>query len=293
MWGKVVVTVAALAVLSGCAGKTTQKQAAAAPEVEYTFNSPADTPREQWSTALLVTHELMGIAGLKDVVAPEPAADVAVTRNWNGVDSLATGALGVVSPTTHVSAGGGLAIGAGLFLLSGSNPGPMRALQVAFWVPAELAANADEANQVAAQTWADAKTQVTGRNQRVDYVTTAAYPINHGKKHDSLKNIALRRPIPFEGAAKRMKVDGLAGEFYGPIFIDRNLGLLPRLSYRENSDGLLIIRKRADRLQEFADVLPAWASIYVPPLIAARMTSPATVVFNNQLHYFVAPAPGP
>lgn len=293
MWAKIGLSIAVLTVLSGCASPTVQTQAVQdKPEASYLYNSPEDTPREQWSTALTVVHELMGIRGLKDVVSTEPFGETTShVPNWNGADGLAVSALGAVSPTTHISAGGGLAIGAGLFLLGGSNPGPLRLPQAAFWVPVDMAANATEAAQVAAQAWAEAKTKVTGRHQRVDYVITAAYPSGHGEKYGSLRRIATQQPVPFEGEPQRIDYGGLNGEFYGPIFIDGQIPVYPSATHRERYDGPLLLQRRAERLKAIADALPSWAAVYAPPSIAARLRSPAAVVFNNEVHYFVAPSP--
>lgn len=285
MWLKTGLVVATMAVLSGCASQVTQKQAA--PAVEYTFNSPEDTPREQWSTALLVAHELMGISGLKDVVAPEPVVGRSSgTQTWNGTDSLATGVLGAVSPTTHVSAGSSLALGAGLSMLSGGSVGPRGISQVAFWVPAELAGNAEEASQVAARTWTEARQRITGRHERLESVKTGAYPSNHPKNYATPKDTFMNNPTPFEGVAKKVAVAGLNGEFYGPIFIDR-------VSINVANDSMYAKLTRPELLARYAEELPEWTAIYFHASAYKEHAMPMTVVFKNQTHYFVAPPSAP
>lgn len=285
MWLKTGLVVATMAVLSESASQATQKQAA--PAVEYTFNSPEDTPREQWSTALLVAHELMGIWGLKDVVAPEPVVDRSSgTQAWNGTDSLATGVLGAVSPTTQVSAGSSLALGAGLFMLSGGSVGPRGISQVAFWVPAELAGNAEEASQVAAKTWTEVRQRITGRNERLESVKTAAYPTNHPQNYATPKDNFMTNPTPFEGVAKKVAVAGLEGEFYGPIFI--NLA-----SQNMGNDARHAKLALPELLVRYAEELPEWAALYHIAVAHKKHAMPMTVVFKNQTHYFVAPPSTP
>lgn len=282
MWIKTGLAVAALAVLSGCAGQTTQKETApTVPEVEYTYNTPKDTPREQWSTAMLVSHELMGIPGVKDAVAPAPGTP-GYSQRISGADALSVSALGVLSPTTHISGGGSLALGTGMFLLGGGPTEIAGIAQLAFWVPADMADNAADASKIAASTWAEIRTRV-GKKPIPSQPKTSAYPTNHKLSHASLKDIVTSTPAPFEGDAKHFEVGNLDGKFYGPIFIYRLTGQL-------HFDHVRSKLSWPELLQVYADELPDWAALYFHGI---PQEEPRSVIYGGQVNHFISHTAAP
>lgn len=267
--------VVALALLAGCAG--TQSGSSAAPEVQYTYQDPETVPREQWSQAMVIAREGLGLYGLKDVVAPQGFSVTAQGQaNFNGADGLATGALGAASPSTHLSSGASLALGAGLFLLGGGASPPPMFSQLAFWVPADMASDAEEASRIAAQTYHEMRTKAFNPPRNNDLRETSMYPKAHRDAFLTVQDQLKRRQAPFVGEAEHEELMGASGKHYGPIFIplfDQDV----YTDFRRSKVG-------ADEfMSRIMAHMPSWSVAY----LHIPNDMPPTILYNQNIHQFI------
>lgn len=293
----------ALSLLSGCASQGTKSTAetAAIPvdrATQYTYQDPESVPQEKWSQAMVIARE-MGIYGIQDVVAPDgiPVTPQGQVIASQGVDPLIGGALGAASPTTHISGGASLALGAAFFVLGGGGGAvPHSSDQVAFWVPEDMAATAEEANKVAVQAWDEAREKAF-KAKRFKSPGTMKHPQHHTDRHGDInekfwstaKNELLRIHLEFsEDSKNEISIDGMSGRYYGPIFIE-NAHWATR--HDKTSSGLSFM----DYYTEIAKYMPSWSAIYFSQkheyVDRQRVAvAPATVVRNGEVMHFVVPA---
>lgn len=272
------VGVLAIAMLTGCAGAPSG--ASAAPEVQYTYQDPDTVEREQWSQAMVIAREGLGLYGLMDVVAPE---GVSVSPNgqasFNGVDSLATGALGAASSTTHMSSGASLALGAGLFLLGGGASPTTAFSQLAFWVPADMASNAEEASLIAAQTYQEMRNKAFNPPRNNDLRATGKYLRGDSRAFANPKDRIQRRPVKFDGEAKKVEFGNLSEMFYGPIYIP----LFGQDLYTDQRNNKIDWDELMGRMLSH---MPTWSAAYIN---ASYYDVPATILHDQEIHRFVVP----
>lgn len=270
------VGVLAMAVLAGCAGGPSG--ASVAPEVQYTYQDPETVPREQWSQAMVIAREGLGLHGLVDAVAPD---GVTVSprgqANFNGADNLATGVLGAASPSTHISGGASLALGAGLFLLGGGTSPPTAFSQIAFWVPADMVSNAEEASLVAAKTYQEMRHKAFNPPSNNDLRATAKYPRGHRNAYATPMDNFHKRPVPFDGEAEYAQFGEISGEFFGPIYIT---------FFQQDVfvDGRRNKLERSEVMERLADVMPEWSAAY---LSGGLQNDPLAVIHGKKINYFV------
>lgn len=284
--------VLAIAMLAGCAG--TQNGSALempAPIMQYTFQDPNEVPQEKWSKAMVIARAMGIDGGLMDVIAPEgavvtPQGKVVLANQ--GVDPLVGGALGAVSPTTHISGGASVALGAAFFILGGQATAPYMFDNMAFWVPEEMAANAEEARAVAENTWREARVNAFS-TKRYNVPRTTMYPIGH-KHHygktpvEMLANVRYGA-LPFSGAPRQVEVGAMSGSYYGPIFImDVHLQ-----SFHDKRDSGLEHMEYYELLAQF---IPSWSAMYFPPERNRRreVVAPAVVIHNGEVLQFIVQA---
>lgn len=293
------VGVLAMAVLVGCAGTPTASTVeAVAPAVQYTFQDPDDVPQEKWSQAMRIARAMDIEGGLKDVVAPEgvsvtPQGEAVMASQ--GADPLVGGVLGAASPTTHVSSGTSLALGAAFFLLGSGGHSPTSAFdQVAFWVPTDIASSAEEASEVAAAAWRDARVNAFA-TKKFSQPMTSQHPKNHNLYYGSFKddpvgyakNDLLDMPISYSGSPKEVHVGAISGAHYGPIYIV-NAGFHTRVDKKDS--GL----DYNDYYHELAKFMPEWSAVYFAPKYAyenrQRVLKVApTVIHNGEVLHFIVP----
>ena len=289
------VGVLAMAVLVGCAGTPTASTVeAVAPAVQYTFQDPDDVPQERWSEAMKIARAMGILGGIQDVVAPE---GVTVTPQGKtvvaslGVDPLVGGVLGAASPTTHVSSGASLALGAAFFVLGNAKAtAPYMYDNVAFWVPESMANNAEEASIVAERTWREAREKAFS-TKRYNEPRSAKFPIGHkdflGSSVSEIVKNTRYGSVPFSGQANDVSVGAMDGRYYGPIYIQQAGA---HNGHDKRDSGLDYL----EYYEHIAKYLPEWSAIYFPPKYAyenrQRVLKVApTVIHNGEVLHFIVP----
>ncbi len=261
------IAVLALAGLVGCASTGGSDR----PQV--TLADPTSVPKENWSDALEMFTNQMGIYGMQDATQDSTHAAAAGlidnTRHLNGVE------MGVLAQS--------VATGALFFMLDSGPSNPMiRNTQIAFWVPASQAGSAQEAADIVANTWADIRREVVAgrREVKVDAVTISGYPIGHPKAFGSIKEELHNERPPFEGEARMQRIGNQEGMFYGPIFVHRGSA-----AHTDTAATKLTTR---DLVRVYAKHLPETAMIYHPGRPEPKVYDPAVLIYNGKEMTFKA-----
>jgi hypothetical protein len=254
------------ALLSGCSAMRVEVPTVA-------LIDPASTPREHWSDALVMLTDQMGIPSM---------ADSTVNSDTGSAGSL----IGKEQAFQYSDVGfvtGSNAIGVAGLLLGSTPPNPMlRRRQIAFWVPADEADNAEEASRIVAENWAVVReTILQGRRPvAVDDVAISAYPIQHPRWYGNpIEEIHNVRP-PFVGEPRLQTVGDTEGVFYGPIFIT------PGLAEARDRAGSKLSHR--DLMAEYAKYIPKTAMLYEPGNGSRTMYEQALLYWNGQAFPFQA-----
>lgn len=290
------VGVLAMAVLAGCAGTPAgsgvEAVAPSAPAVQYTFQDPDDVPQERWSEAMRIARAMGIEGGLKDVVAPEgvsvtPQGEAVMASQ--GVDPLVGGVLGAASPTTHVSSGASLALGAAFFVLGNAKQtAPYMHDIVAFWVPVSMASSAEEASAVAEETWFNARVSAFA-TKRYSKPRAMKYPAGHrhyrGETMAEILSNSQYGATPYSGAPQTVELGSMSGEYYGPIFI-MDAGLQNGHDRRDSS------LKHLEYYEVLAENMPSWSAMYFPAKRNRKMEviAPPVVIHDGNVMGFTIPA---
>lgn len=262
---KGIIAVFALVGLAGCSstGGTDRPQVVLA--------DPASVPKEKWSDALVMFTYQMGIYGMQDATHDSTHAAAAGlidnTRRSNGAE------MGVLAQSVATGA---------LFSMLDSGPSnPMiRNTQIAFWVPASQAKNAQEAANIVANTWADIRREVVAgrREVKVDAVTISAYPIGHPKAFGSIRAELNNERPPFKGEARMQRIGSQEGMFYGPIFVHRGSA--------EYTDMAATKLSSRELVRVYAAHLPNNAMIYEPGRPEPKVYEPSVLIHDGEVMYF-------
>lgn len=264
---KLLVAGLALAGLAGCAGMSNYEKP------QLMLVDPSAVPKEKWSDALVMFTDQMGIPSMQDTTVDSSHGAsgglIGVSQSVNGVD------MGLIS--------GSLGAGAAFSLLASGPSKPMLvAQQIAFWVPADQAANAAEASQIVAEKWAEVRRNVLqGRREvKVEDVAITAYPFGHPKWYGSTREEFRNIRPPFEGEARLQTVGTTEGMFYGPIFVERGDSEYTDMAGSKLSPEAL--------LDAYATYLPTTAMLYEPGFNVPKGYIPAYVIWNRTKYFFQA-----
>lgn len=239
---------------------------------QVTLVDPATVPKENWSDALVMFNNQMGIYGMQDASADSTHGTAAGLVN----DSLRQGygaEMGVLAQS--------VAAGALFFVLdSGPANRMISRLQIAYWVPAEDVSSAEEASQVVAKQWTAVRKNVLAGRREVnqDQIAVSGYPISHPKAFGSIKQELNNERPPFAEGAKQQRVGGKEGLFYGPIFVH------PGSTF--NMDVGATRQSAKSLIEQYASHMPDTAMIYYPGESAPKIYEPAFVVNGQQKHTF-------
>lgn len=262
---KLLIAGLALAGLAGCAGMSNYEKP------QLMLVDPSSVPKEKWSDALVMFTDQMGIPSMQDTTVDSSHGAsgglIGVSQSVNGVD------MGLIS--------GSLGAGAAFSLLASGPSKPMLvAQQIAFWVPADQAANAAEASQIVAEQWAEVRRNVLqGRREvKVEDVAITAYPFGHPKWYGSVQEELNNVRPPFEGEARLQTVGTTEGMFYGPIFVERGQS-------RATDQAGSKLSKR-EMLDAYSQFLPTTAMLYEPGFNVEKGYLPAFIIWNGQKYFF-------
>lgn len=270
----------AITLLAGCASAPSGTQ--------ITFDQlqdPATTPREKWSDAMIYMHA-MGIDGMRDV--PREYVDIAQATSpeqhkSQGVIDAPTVAISTVSPPTGMSGGAALGVGMGLMLLSAPKVQPAQMIQIAAWVPSDLAATPEEAAALAKQVFDEAHQKTFTRRIPTE-ISTTAYPQGDARIFDfrfpKKSNLVL-----FSAEAKASPEIVNSPMSYGPIFIYDHKVAQEAFLNTSGSKNIVEVRRI---LQVLSAELPDWFVIYDPDKTARKITaSPPAILHKGKEHFFV------
>jgi len=255
-----------IASVSGCASSSTQQpnhMQERRPVVQ--LQDPDQTPREKWSDAMVILRKDMGIEGQSDI--PREQFDNAVlqasqrrgesTGSTIETGGVAMGAAGYLASPTGFSAAGALGAGLALgFLTAAPGPGPAQNAQVAAWVPSHLAADMNQAIEIALSTYNGARQQVFPKAVRVD-LKGSRYPMGTpaGRLYSGFGGIAKREPVKPEGGATEAPTFLPPGKYYGPIFFyDSQYQFI--MDTRQNKTT------RPEAMLSLSKILPEWFVLY-------------------------------
>lgn len=262
-------TAASLAIASvvGCAST------GGADRPQVTLVDPATVPQENWSDALVMFNNQMGIYGMRDASADSTHGTAAGLVN----ESLRQGygaEMGVLAQS--------VAAGALFFVL---DSGPANRMisrpQIAFWMPATEASTPEAASEIVAEKWTEIREKVLAGRRKVtrDQISVSGYPISHPKAFGSVMEELKNERPPFTDGAKRQTIAGVEGDFYGPIFVHPDSTLL--LDQGATDAGSLVAL-----LERYAAHMPATSMLYYQGESAPKIYKPAFVITRQQKHTF-------
>lgn len=240
-----------------------------------TLIDSASVPKENWSDALVMMNDQMGIAGMHDAT-PGAAmgsggsfVNQVAARNQNGFE------MGIMT--------GSLAIG-GLFSLLESD-GSNRMIgqpQVAYWVPADAVSSSEEAAEWARQNWLNIRKEVLSGTRRVpEESDSARYPMGHPSQFPTLRDANMRNYRPFVAEPKVQTVGNDTSEYYGPIFISTRY-------YLQADRSALGLDSVGDVLKLYGDSLPDTAMLYYQGIPFLKGYEPGFIIHQGQVSYFIS-----
>lgn len=266
---KVGIAAMGLAGLVGCASTGGYEK----PQV--TLVDPSTMPKENWSDALTMFQDQMGIAGMQDATADSShgtAAGLIDTSKQQGFGAE----MGLIAQSA--------AAGALFFVMdSGPRNRMINHSQIAFWVPADKASSPEAAGQLVAEQWtAIRKELLAGRREApVEQISISGYPVNHPKAFVSYKGELQNERPAFEEAPRVQTVGSQTGLFYGPIFVHQGS------SWGTDLAGTRL--PRLELLEAYAQKMPETAMLYYFGNSAPKIYEPAFVIQNKKKYFFKTP----
>lgn len=242
-------------------------------------------PVEKWSDALRIM-DAMGVYGMRDVpkelaYSGEPKSDQPATASYGALDAASFG-LSAAAPPTGMSGGAALGVGFGLMLLSGPVQ-PVQLVQVAAWVPSDLASSPEEAAKLVEEKFNEAREKVFIKKLPQD-ISMTKYPagsgLAFGKKFPKKDNLVL-----FTEAAVTSPYFIQSENSYGPIFITDH-----KLSYEVslNTKGVGNVVGNRAKITEFSAALPDWFVVYEPARSYSKTQKvPPVVLMGGRHNYFI------
>lgn len=242
-----------------------------------TLIDPATTPKEQWSDALVMMTDQMGIPGMMDAVPGSVMGSCG--RCVNEVTERVGGTIGGIDMgVISGSLGAGLAFGVlntprgNLMLMTN---------QIAYWVPADIVDSPDEAVEWVRNNWREAWLKATNGTKKVGNDVVRGLPINHPSSYATLNDARLGNTRPFTAEAREQVVGNVKGNFYGPIFIAPHYGA-------EWDRGTLKLPTTSEMIDVYGKYLPDTAMIYYRGIPFRKGFEPAFIMHQGKRHYFIA-----
>lgn len=269
---------AAITLLVGCAS--------APPGTTITFDQlqdPDTTLPTKWSNAMFYM-KAMDIHGMRDLPRElvETTSHPTHGSGARGVVNAPTVGLSAVSPPTGMSGGASLGLGLGLMLLSAPIVQSAQVVQVAAWVPADLASSPEEAAKLAEFTYNEAREKVFVKRLPPNTSTTT-YPNASGRaygfKFPKKSNLML-----FRAEAQTSPEFIKSRTSYGPIFIYGH-----KLSQEVilNTPGFVNIPGGREKIIAFSAVLPDWFVIYDTAKSYKGTEAPPVILQGGEIHHFI------
>lgn len=282
---KKTICLAALATLiGGLVGCAAPGSGLKRPE-NLTLVNPATTPKEQWSDALVMMTEQMGIPGMMDA-APGSAMGSG-GELVNQVNERSHENVGLEIAALSGSIGAGMAFG----ILQSPRGNRMIVLpQIAYWVPADLVSSPEEAAAWVLNDWGRVRLNAVRGTKREAKIgktgedKTTGLPRNHPSQFPSLNDARKRNYRPFQAEAREQVVGQIRGTFYGPIFVAPGGAGIELILDKQGLD----LPTEGEMMDLYGRYLPDTAMIYYQGVPHPKGYEPGFVLHQGQRHYFIA-----